>query len=464
MNYREASTLLWMQIQEKSALKEGLLSQEEVSAVTKEASKQVGEAAEPVTFLSARAALLMKKYFPQSAEAPKLLRTWGITAGILLISFILGLATQQIASDTHRINLLSPPLILFILWNLAVYLYLAAAFLVKNVLKRTVAAPLRRHLSNLLLKIVRRGSKEKSVTAFWAEMVPMCRKSGYAYVAFLLHSAAVMLTLGFIAGMSLRGFSTAYTAGWESTWLSGKPEAVLAVLNFFYSWVPFADTTLTLSEVEAMQFIGNQTGAAGAPWMIAIMASAVIFVVIPRSALAFIAALRQRSAANNLALNLNQPYFVNLIRQWRGKKMNIQVIPFATAFSPAEQSGLEAIASELGLGAPAFDIAGTVFEDDKLPELQGETECWAVFSMGATGEADVQGVFIEELKKLCKKQNVLLRVFVNAASFEKRFSGVPARIEERRRSWKSFLEELDVHFAIVNFEKPDGRAAEAFGA
>ena len=55
-------------------------------------------------------------------------------------------------------------------------------------------------------------------------------------------------------------------------------------------------------------------------------------------------------------------------------------------------------------------------------------------------------------------------VILQMKNIEKRFSGVPARIEERRRSWKSFLEELDVHFAIVNFEKPDSRAAEAFGA
>lgn len=463
MNYREASTLLWMQIQEKTALKEGLLSPQDASAVTKEASKQVGEASDPAAFLSVRAALLAKKHFPQNADAPKMLKTWAVTSAVLLLSFIVGLAAQQIASDTHRINLLSPPLILFILWNLAVYLCLFASFITKTALKREVTSPIRRHLSNLILKIVRRSGKEKTTVAFWSEMIPMCRKSIGAYVAFLLHGAAVMLTLGFIAGMSLRGFSTAYTAGWESTWLSDKPEAVLAVLNFFYGWLPFADTSLTITEVKGMQFVGSQTGTAGAPWMIAIMASAVIFVVIPRCILAAAAALRQRKAADNLALNLNQPYFVNLIRQWRGKKMNIQVIPFATALSATEKSGLESIASELGLGAPSFDFVETVFEDDKLPELKGESECWAVFSMGATGESDVQGVFIEDLKKLCKKQNALLRVFVNSASFEKRFSSVPARIEERARSWKEFLKAHDVHFAIVNFEKPD-RMSEAFGA
>lgn len=452
-----------MQIQEKNALKEGLLTPQESTSVTKEAGKKVGESAAPTAFLTARASLLLTKYFPKESEPPKLLKTWGITAIILLISFILGIGTQQIASDTHRINLLSPPLILFILWNLVIYVWLFASFVAKKVFKRALTIPGRIYLNTLLSKIIRRGTKGKVSTAFWTEMVPMCRKAASAYVAFLLHSAAVMLTFGFIAGMSLRGFSTAYTAGWESTWLSDKPEAVLAVLQCFYGWVPFADTHLTLAEVKAMQFVGNQAGASGAPWMIAIMVSAVIFVVLPRVTLAAFAAFRHKQAAGNLALNLNQPYFVNLIRQWRGKKMNIQVIPFATAISAEDRSGLESVASELGLGSPAFDITETLFEDDKLPELKGETECWAVFSMGATGESDVQGVFIEELKKLCKKKNVLLRVFVNSASFEKRFANVPARIEERSRSWKSFLEALDVQFAIVNFEKPD-RVAQAFGA
>jgi GTPase Era involved in 16S rRNA processing len=112
-------------------------------------------------------------------------------AGWLVVvgAFLLGIATDAVGSASHTVNILAPPLLLLMLWNVAVY-----AFIVLNKLfqsRRFTLPPLD-----------------------GAESMALARGT------VVMHWAAATLALGALLAMYWRGLVFDYQALWQSTFLS----------------------------------------------------------------------------------------------------------------------------------------------------------------------------------------------------------------------------------------------------
>ena len=118
---------------------------------------------------------------------------WPSWAGwlVVLAAFLLGIGTDAIGSASHTVNILAPPLLLLILWNVAVYALIAV-----NVLSKS------RHF------------KLPKLDA--AQAITLARGTT------VMHWAAAALALGALLAMYWRGLVFDYQAMWQSTFLSGS--------------------------------------------------------------------------------------------------------------------------------------------------------------------------------------------------------------------------------------------------
>ena len=454
MNAEEVATLIRMQVIEKEALRSNQISPEDSLSLTIEASKQVGEKSSLKTFFLSRAKLLnrlLPKSDPHLIQSYAWIKTWPLTFVSIVLSLLLGVLIGQITSGSSRINLLSPPFLGLIVWNLIVYL-LILINLSLRLLKKNINLPFRTRITSWIVKFQRKSHKGPIEEAFWNAFLPLCTPIIRQYSSFLLHVSALCLGLGVVLGLAFHGFATSITVGWESTWFFNQPEMVQYILNTVYGWLPLVNQEITLQSVQQMHFDVNYSGIYAGPWLLRLMMMVSLLVIIPRGFLALFSLWKQKQATNHFDFYFNQPYFQNIIRQRDGKTMKIHLIPFATTISVEEHLQLEKLTASLELGKTQFVDHPTFYEDTDLPKLDGQSECWVVFSMGATGEEDVQGQFIRDLIKLCSREKNIIRIFVNSASFEERFKKIPLRIEQRKHAWNEFLATYQQPFAIVNLK------------
>ncbi len=72
--------------------------------------------------------------------------------------------------------------------------------------------------------------------------------------------------LGLIFSIGIRGWGNSlYTAGWESTWLAEKPNAVLAFLNLVYNILPSNDNLFQTLNTEVVKNMRFDVTPAGVP-------------------------------------------------------------------------------------------------------------------------------------------------------------------------------------------------------
>ena len=100
----------------------------DANRATRQAALAVGEDASTAAFLVARARVVEKMIVAKNPSVkPIALRFtppgW-INWSLIAVAFILGLLTDQFASESSRINLLSLPFFGVLLWNIVVYLML----------------------------------------------------------------------------------------------------------------------------------------------------------------------------------------------------------------------------------------------------------------------------------------------------------------------------------------------------
>ena len=360
--------------------------------------------------------------------------------------------------------MLSPPLLGVIAWNLIVYCWIAAA-LVFNRGKSPVGY-IRRTFASAVLKLQTRGSHgQEALVSFygkWTEAeLPLLR----GRIAEILHFSAALFGLGLIASIGIHGWGTEYTVGWESTWLSDKPAAVLTFINLFYGMIPVnADlfNQLTPQVIESMKF-GAGHGQNAAPWLVQLFYIISLIVVVPRILLGLYAYAKARYIGNHFPIDLESVYYSNILRQWRGQTMLMQIIPFSYPLTEKVKEGIQKFASELHPENSRCIFSEAQHENTKLPEIPAgeQTEVIAVFAMTSTPEIEVQGRFIAELKQKALDSKALLRVVIDTSGFLARFANTPQRIAERKKNWSNFLAPYGVSFAFVNLTDADVKDAAA---
>jgi len=449
---------------------------------------QDGAADSAEVFIVRRAHHAMQRLLPREPAAAKwhVRRLWkerwvlwAMPAGALL-----GVLADSIGSG-QRINLLAPPLWALLAWNLVVYGLLLGHALAHLLMRPTRPGGLVRLTQRLLrmgsglpgAAVPLLGSSGKStgkpagnsgaaLQAFAALWLRCSAALSAARAATLLHAASAALALGLIFGMYLRGLVLDYRAAWQSTFLSADAaHAVLAALlapAVVLSGIALPD----VAAFEALRSVhgGTPAGMSAAPWIHLLALTLLLFVVLPRGALALAGVWRSRWLANHMPLPLTDAYFQLLARQQQGDVAQVTVVPYAATPGAQAALGLRAVlAAVLGHGLQ-IQIAPTVAfgtEDDleaRMPLLAGSTLVLALFDLAATPEAENQGRFAQQLAARTPA-GVSTVLMIDEAAFRERFVGDSTRLAQRREAWRVFAETLGTLPVLADLNAPDLVAA-----
>lgn len=422
------------------------------------------------SYVARRAHHAMQRLLPREVNAANWLKLRGSGGTMLALvgaaAFVLGLLADSIGS-AQRINLLAPPLWAVVLWNAAVYLLLLGQSLSGWFQGERKVGILTRWTKKLMRKGRRApgsaaAGSSAALQAFAADWMHRSAPLSLTRAAVLMHAGSAALAFGLISGMYLRGLVLDYRASWESTFLSA--ETAHAALSFLLSPASqLAHIALpNLAAFEALRsthLARSGSDATGATWIHLYAVTLVLFVVLPRIALALWSAGRARRMKTHFKLPLSDEYFARLLRQHQGRQTAVVVMPYAHTPNEAAALGLCAVMATTMGPDIKLNWAPTVpygAEDEGHPKLPAGTSlAVALFDLSATPEAETQGRFAQQLAAAASTV-----VVIDAAGFQRRFATAPERLKQRRDAWRAWANALGTEPVFVNLEQPDSKNAE----
>ncbi|MBV7541576.1 DUF2868 domain-containing protein [Acidovorax sp. sic0104] len=206
-----------------------------------------------------------------------------LARGLPLLALAMGLAIDRIA-NAHRVDLLSPPLLTVLAWNLCVYLLMAWRAWRPPASRLALLQGLR-HLHRRLGTGRGRGLAARIVADFHARWWAHTADLQVQRAARVLHLCAAAWGAGIALSLLLRGLVVRYQFGWESTFLdAAQVHAIVSVL-FWPLAVLFGTAPFTLQEIAATQNFAGE-GAGGSRWVWMYVGLLALVVVVPRLALA----------------------------------------------------------------------------------------------------------------------------------------------------------------------------------
>jgi hypothetical protein len=283
----------------------------------------------------------------------------------------------------------------------------------------------------------------------------------------LFHFSAAAVGIGLIAGLYLRGIALDYRAGWESTLLDApQVHRVLAIAYGPASWL----TGVPVPSVEHVAGIRFTTGGGGenaARWLHLLAATALLFVVVPRLALALVAsfAVWRRARAIPLPPTL-VPYFRTTFGDSGGAGRGVvAVIPYAYEPSAAATAVLRRLLPEaLGSGL-AVDMRTPVRygeEDAFLRSLADRDASLAdtialLFGLASTPEEENHGSAIVGVRDFLarSRRHAQLLLLVDERPYAARMAaqgGYASRLDERRTMWREFAAARGLGVCFVDLD------------
>jgi hypothetical protein len=444
-----------------------LWSDDDRAWASRAAAEVVGADAGQDAFLARRALLVIEKL---GARQPSLSRSvralrWRPWVGVALptLALLLGIFVDQI-DRAQRINILAPPVLILVLWNLGVYVAVVASYVVRYG-EDVSPGPLRRMVARVASGWWRRRGRGAMRDAIVVFIDDWARRSASLYgarAARILHIAAAALAIGVISGMYMRGVAFEYRASWESTFLDAPTVRAIAA----GAYAPGALVTgIAVPDVDAVAAIRAPQSENAARWLHLMAATLAALVVVPRLLLALFSGLVERHRARHLALPLDEPYFLRLLRGYRGGAARVRVIPYSYTPSAAAIAGLEAVVARIFGGSAAMLLSAPIAygSDDAGADAavsSAGTSLVVLFSATATPERETHGAFLVELRRTCPNAEVLLAL-IDEGAFARRWQGSSDRIRERRGAWRRLVEEADLRAVFVDLDAPDLAAAQA---
>jgi hypothetical protein len=456
---------------------------------SEEAWRQLGEQADSEAWLLRRAELGCGRLLQRDPGLAATLQPGGLSgwtmAGLVMLAALAGLASD-VVGPAQRINLLAPPLLVVIGWNLLVYLGLIAGMLAAARGGSLAAGawvhtlgPIRRALVGLgqRLRLARRtGPAARRFAEDWAKA---SAPQQAARLAATLHLAAAAVAAGALAALYLRGLGNEFRAGWDSTFLGA--EAVRAWLGVLLG--PAAALTgITLPDVqqlEALRF-SQGPGENAARWIHLHALTTAGLVLLPRLAMAAWSAWRARQLARKTPLAADDPWRRRLLQQHahtrRGAALRVQVLPYSLGLAPAQLPALaealaEALGPELALDPlPGLPLGG----EDELavhwpvpdPASSGPTSPGALvllFKLAATPERETHGACLRAVLARCAASHPPLRclVVIDESTFRQRLdrADLATRLAQRRAAWQSLLAESSQVPVFADLGRAPGSSA-----
>jgi hypothetical protein len=430
------------------------------------AAEMVGAQATPDAFVERRAILVLDRLAKRHAKVASLarmpsVRGW-LTPLAAAAAFVVGALGADVDSE-HRINLLAPPVLALLAWNLVVYLLLAIGAIA---FRGDGGSPLRSRVAVALRDLARpwRGSSlppalASALVRFTGDWSVLAAPLWRERAARLLHVCAAAIAAGAIAGLYVRGIALEFRASWQSTFLDAADVArILHVVLAPGTWL----TGIAIPDEARLRAIaGGSAGENAAAWIHLYAATILLLVIVPRLVLAAFAGLRERRLAHRFPLAHGQPYFQRQLRTWREGTARIAAVPYSYAMHAANAQGLAKVLMR-AFEAPV-DIAwapSTLYGADDLPVLAdaSPTLIVVVFTASATPEQETHGAFFSALAAQIAGRAPLLAV-VDTSDFVERFGDAPRRIDEREAAWKAMLAAHGVDALFVRLAQPDVRAA-----
>jgi len=473
MNEHDALIVTAVRAVETADRSRTLWSDADRAWASRAAAEVVGEAGRPEQFLARRAHFAFERMGTRYAPLRRAVgalrwRRW-IGPALALAALAIGFAIDRIGAG-RRIDLLAPPVLALIAWNLAVYAALVVSPLVRFArADDTTAGPLRRAVVRAaahVQRVSRRGASHPladAVAAFTTDWSQRAASLYSARAARILHIAAAMLALGLIAGLYVRGLAVEYRATWESTFLDA---ATVQRLLAFALWPASTLTGIpvpSVAELEAMRTSGAPASANAARWLHLLAATVAIVVVLPRLALAAWNGLFARYRATHFAFKLDEPYFQRVLRGFHGGPLRVSVVPYSYRVPPASLTGVQSLVSRVFGGSASLVVSSPVAygDEEHAPLASGEVSgpVIALFNLAATAEREAHGEFVEQLRARAGRHPVI--VIVDEGPYRERSGEDAARLDERRRSWRELFAERNVEPLFADLRRPDLAGIEA---
>ncbi len=322
------------------------------------------------------------------------------------ICFLLGLTSNYLGSSSE-VNLLLNPLTALLAWNFCVYLL--------------ILMPVRLGFGNLFgsffqgalnwFREKRAGHGlpgsdaevlNKTRLKFWKLWFQTASEVVTRKSAVLFHGFALALTAGVVAGLYLRGLALEYQFVWQSTFIK-NPETANTLLKTL-----FFPITLIRGDLPAL------TGPNGADWIHVFALIAGAYIGLPRLLLAAFSLVKSNKAAAQLSIDLNDPYYLNLLAPLKGGKTTVGLYAYSYTLSDKVLAVLTALfktywGRELKLDAVRSIPWG---EETLAGVLDSEDVRIVCFNGAQTPEEEIHGVFSENLAHAQKAQ-VLLSVDIS---------------------------------------------------
>ncbi|WP_334186914.1 DUF2868 domain-containing protein [Noviherbaspirillum sp.] len=425
-------------------------------------------------FLAKRAEQVLKKIAERHRGFSKFIapaNLWRfIGVGLPLVAFLSGFLVDRIA-DPHRVDLLSAPLLLIIVWNVAVYVWLLISAFIPA-FKRHPGVPLRlaRFTSGRLP--ARRTLPQPLTVAlgrFGEEWTRMSMPLSRTRLNRIVHVGALCFALGAILSLYGRGVFTEYRVGWESTFLNA--EQVHAMLTFLFTPVMslLQLQGFSIADVRASQFTQTVSGTEGARWVHLYAGTLLLVVVLPRLALALFAGWKESRLSNHFPIDLAQPYFRKLASIVESSAPAVmRVFPYSFTIDELRDKNLSLVAQMLIGEQARVMLRPSTGYGDAPEELLGHASVAkseialtvALFNLSATPEKENHGDFLDHLARAAPGK---LLALIDESAYLERVgdgSGSASRIEERIALWRQFCELHKVHAVIVNLINPSKYADE----
>jgi hypothetical protein len=382
-------------------------------------------------------------------------------AGWILVALGLLLGVALSALDgTRRINILAFPLLGLVLWNLAVYV---AIFVAWTRPRPTTKRPrLPEMLARLGMdRVSRLVAKSRAFHAALAEALgrfiqewfEVARPLLLARATRVFHLSAAAVGIGLILGLYLRGIAFDYQAGWESTFFDAS--RVRAALSLFYgpaslfTGIPIPD----IAHLEAIRWKDGAGGERAAPWIHLLAATAALFVVLPRIALALLATISISRWSCRAPLPPSLIAYFRTVFGASGGAIGrgiVTVIPYAYEPSEASRAGLRALLLPALGESLTLDARAPVRYGDEDEFLQGLGDAGKpevvvlLFNLSATPEEENHGAVIAGVRDwlAARHPHAQLLVLVDEGPYAARMAadgGADARVAQRRHAWQQFV-------------------------
>lgn len=403
---------------------------------------------------------------------------------VLPVAFLLGALADPLGPPQY-VNLLSALLFGLIAWNLAAYVVLIVAALVR------ARPPLPRLVTGLTAWLaaperswVRASSGTEgallasALRTFLHDWLQVGAPLHLARARTGLHLGALAFAAGAVLGLYVRGVALQYQAAWESTFLDAN--GVSALFDFVLT--PASRLTgIALpgpSELEDVwRFRGGSGpdagGGSAAMWIHLYAVTLGLVVGVPRLCLAGLSAWKASRLSRALPFPIDDATLLRWSAGERGGGVHVVVLPYSTG--PAENATSEALRGLLTdvLGARATiewkDPCG-YGDDPPLSAIDDDARAVVLFNLAQSPEHEVHGRYVEDLARSGKggangEASKVLALLDESGLKRTLGAGEAAeeRLAQRRKNWSNVLRDTGGEPLAVDLGKPvpDGVLARA---